>query len=128
MQTLITIVHVLAAIFLVLVILLQSGKGGGMGAALGGASTQIFGGRGAGNFLSRLTTGAAVIFFLTSLTLSVLSSRHTSVFKGENTKSPTENTDPLQGNEGLEPSDEEGLPEHQEAPPSHPSAEDILPQ
>ena len=79
MQTLLTIIHIVASILLCLVILLQSGRGGGMGAAFGGASSQIFGGRGAGNFLSRLTSVAAVIFFVTSLTLSMMSSRSASV-------------------------------------------------
>ncbi len=79
MQTLLTIIHIVVSVFLCLVILLQSGKGGGMGASFGGASSQIFGGRGAGNFLSRVTSVAAVIFFLTSLTLSMMSSRQHSV-------------------------------------------------
>jgi preprotein translocase subunit SecG len=79
MEILIKCIHILAALFLVLVVLLQSGRGGGMGAAFGGASSQIFGGRGASTFLSRITTGAAIVFFMTSLTLSMLSSRHHSV-------------------------------------------------
>ncbi len=83
MQTLLTIVHVIVAVFLCLVVLLQSGRGGGMGAAFGGAGSQIFGGRGAGNFLTKLTSGAAIIFFITSLTLSMLSSRHSSVVVGK---------------------------------------------
>ena len=83
MQTLLTIIHVIVCIFLCLVVLLQSGRAGGMGAAFGGATSQIFGGRGAGNFLSRLTSIAAVVFFFTSLTLSVLSSRQFSVYKGK---------------------------------------------
>ena len=84
METLTTIVHIVASIFLIFMVLLQSGKGGGMGAAFGGgASSQIFGGRGAGDFLAKLTTACAVIFMLTSLTLSVFSSQHTSVIKTE---------------------------------------------
>jgi len=82
MQTLLTVIHIVVSVFLCLVILLQSGRGGGMGAALGGASSQIFGGRGAGNFLSRLTSVAAVIFFVTSLSLSMMSSRQHSVVAG----------------------------------------------
>ncbi|MGI9431146.1 MAG: preprotein translocase subunit SecG, partial [Myxococcota bacterium] len=51
--------------------LLQRGKGAEVGAMFGGgASGTVFGGRGAGNFLTRLTTGAAVVFMLTSLTLA----------------------------------------------------------
>ena len=55
MVTLITIIHVFVCLFLILVVLLQQGRGGGMGSALGGATAQVFGGRGAGNFMSRLT-------------------------------------------------------------------------
>ncbi len=78
METLLTILHVLVSIFMIGAILLQSGKGGGMGAAFGGGGA-VFGGRGAGGFLAKLTTGAAVIFFLTSLSLSMLSSQRSSV-------------------------------------------------
>ena len=56
---LITIVHVAVCAFLILVILLQQGRGGGMGAAFGGASQQVFGGAGAGNFLTKLTEASA---------------------------------------------------------------------
>jgi preprotein translocase subunit SecG len=67
----IQILHILVSVFLVLVILLQAGKGAGMGAAFGGAGSQtVFGGRGAQTFLGKLTATAAAIFFLTSLTLS----------------------------------------------------------
>ncbi|MEM6533555.1 MAG: preprotein translocase subunit SecG [Myxococcota bacterium] len=78
MELLITIVHVTTCLVLILAVLLQSGRGGGMGAALGGgggAGSQIFGGRGASTFLTKITSGAAVIFFLTSITLAGLGSR-----------------------------------------------------
>ncbi len=79
MELLITILHVTTCLVLILTVLLQSGKGGGMGAALGGggggAGSQIFGGRGASTFLTRITSGAAIIFFLTSITLAGLGSR-----------------------------------------------------
>ena len=68
MITLVTVIHVLVCIFLILVILLQAGKGGGMGAAFGGAGAQtVFGGRGAQTFLGKVTSVSAVIFMLTSL-------------------------------------------------------------
>jgi preprotein translocase subunit SecG len=72
MQTLVTILHVIVCIFLMLTVLLQAGKGGGMGAAFGGGSSMgtVFGGSGAGNFLRRLTVAAAIIFMLTSMTLA----------------------------------------------------------
>jgi preprotein translocase subunit SecG len=75
MTILFTIIHVLVCSFLVLVILLQQGRGGGMGAAFGGASQQVFGGAGAGNFLTRLTEGAAFTFMFTSILLAGLASQ-----------------------------------------------------
>ena len=75
MTTLITIVHVLVCLFLILTILLQAGKGAGMGAAFGGASQTVFGGRGAAPFLAKLTTATAVVFMLTSMTLAYIASQ-----------------------------------------------------
>jgi preprotein translocase subunit SecG len=73
--TLLDIVHVSVCLFLMLVVLLQQGKGGGMGTALGGgASQQVFGGRGAGNLLTRATAVCATIFMLTSVSLAYVSS------------------------------------------------------
>lgn len=69
----ITIIHVLACFFLVLVVLLQPGKSGGMGAFTGAAATQVFGGRGAGNILTKATWVAGTVFFVTSITLAYLS-------------------------------------------------------
>ena len=72
MQTLIIIVHVVAAIAIVGLVLLQQGKGADAGASFGsGASQTVFGSSGSGNFLVRATTIAAVIFFVTSLTLAI---------------------------------------------------------
>ena len=65
----ITILHVIVSIGLILVVLLQTGKGAEVGAVFGGSSATIFGSSGAGNFLTRLTTGMAIVFMLTSLTL-----------------------------------------------------------
>jgi|ETNmetMinimDraft_30_1059905.scaffolds.fasta_scaffold01773_5 preprotein translocase subunit SecG len=71
MTTFLIALHVTVSIFLIAVVLLQRGKGAEMGAVFGGGgSTTVFGSRGAGNFLTRLTTGAAVVFMLTSLGLS----------------------------------------------------------
>ncbi|MBI5510536.1 MAG: preprotein translocase subunit SecG [Deltaproteobacteria bacterium] len=81
METLLTIVHIFVSVVLILVVLLQAGRGGGMGATFGGASQQIFGGRGAGSFLTRVTTVCAVVFFLTSLTLAMMSSRERSALE-----------------------------------------------
>jgi len=73
--TLIDIVHILVCVFLMLVVLLQQGKGGGMGAAFGGGTAgQVFGGSGAGNILTRATAIAAGLFMLTSVSLAYFSS------------------------------------------------------
>lgn len=74
LQTFINIVHIFVCLVLMFVVLLQQGKGGGMGAAFGGATTQVFGGRGAGNILTRATAICAGIFMLTSVSLAYLSS------------------------------------------------------
>ncbi len=75
MYTVVTIIHVLSCIFLVLVVLLQTGKGADMGAVFGGSSSTVFGSSGAGTFLTRLTTATAIVFMLTSLSLTYFSSR-----------------------------------------------------
>jgi preprotein translocase subunit SecG len=75
MYVVVTVIHVFACLFLIGVVLLQQGKGADMGAVFGGSSSTIFGSSGAGNFLTRLTTGMAVVFMLTSLTLTYSSGR-----------------------------------------------------
>jgi len=67
---LLTVIHILSCFFLIVVVLLQTGKGADMGAVFGGGSQTLFGSGGAGNFLTRLTTATAVIFMLTSLILT----------------------------------------------------------
>jgi preprotein translocase subunit SecG len=80
MNTFLLILHIAVCLVLILVVLLQRGKGGDMGAALGGGGSQtVFGGRGAGNFLTKLTTGAAIGFMLTSLSLSYLTTQESNV-------------------------------------------------
>lgn len=71
----ITVIHVIACLFLIGVVLLQQGKGADMGAVFGGSSQTIFGSSGAGNFLTRLTAVAAATFMLTSLSLTYSSAR-----------------------------------------------------
>ncbi|MEW6586805.1 MAG: preprotein translocase subunit SecG [Nitrospirota bacterium] len=81
MIILLTIFHVIVCLFLIAVVLLQSGKGAELGAAFGGSSQTLFGGRGAATFLSKLTTFAAVGFMLTSLILAILTTQGSSVVK-----------------------------------------------
>lgn len=73
-ETPLTWLHVMACLFLILIILIQPGRSGGMGALSGAAATQVFGGRGAGNVLTKTTWITAGIFFVTSLTLAYFSS------------------------------------------------------
>src|SRR5512143_4099315 len=76
MTILITIVHVIVCLFLIAVVLLQSGKSGDLAAAFGGQGSQTaFGPRGAATALSKATTWSAIIFMLTSITLSIYVSR-----------------------------------------------------
>jgi preprotein translocase subunit SecG len=66
--------HVIVCIILVLVVLLQSGKGADLAGAFGGGATQTaFGSRGPASFLSKMTTVAAVVFMITSISLSMIS-------------------------------------------------------
>ncbi len=74
----VTVIHIIASIGLILVVLLQQGKGAEMGAVFGGSSSTIFGSSGAGNFLTRLTTGMAIVFMITSLTLGYFAGRRPS--------------------------------------------------
>ena len=76
MIILVTIVHIIVCFFLIIVVLLQSGKSGDIAAAFGGMGSQTaFGPRGAATALSKATTWSAIIFMVTSITLSVAASR-----------------------------------------------------
>jgi len=76
MSIVITVLHVVACFLLIVVVLLQTGKGADIGAVFGGSSQTIFGSSGAGNLLTRLTTWTAVVFMLTSLFLTWNSTHH----------------------------------------------------
>jgi|SRR5450631_3059856 len=85
MTIVITILHVAVSIFMIAVVLLQSGKGAEMGASFGSSGSQsVFGAGGGSTFLSKMTTGVAVIFMLTSLTLAYISGNpsSSSIMKG----------------------------------------------
>lgn len=108
MTTLLIIIHVIVSLFLIAVVLLQSGKGAELGAAFGGGSSHtLFGSRGAATFLNKMTTVAAVVFMITSLTLAVVTSKGGSVVKKtpvtEGTKSAPMPSGPIQSG-GVQPS------------------------
>ena len=78
MFALLLAVHLIVCLCLVSVILVQSGKGGGLaGGAFGGATQTVFGGRGATDFITRATVVLGVLFFVTSLSLALLTTRGT---------------------------------------------------
>jgi preprotein translocase subunit SecG len=75
MIVVITIIHIIVSFGLILVVLLQTGKGAEVGAVFGGSSATIFGSSGAGNFLTKLTSGMAIVFMFTSLALGYFAGR-----------------------------------------------------
>jgi len=106
MTTVLMIVHVLVALMLIVVVLIQRGQGADMGVSFGGGGAQtLFGSRGSGSFLGKLTGGLAATFMMTSLTLAFFSQQHTgSVVErsiaGQTTSTPAT---PAQGG-GFDPS------------------------
>ena len=73
METLLITVHYLICFFLIVVILLQAGKGADIGAVFGGASQTVFGGRGPTTFLNKITAAVAIAFIVTSIWLAHIS-------------------------------------------------------
>jgi preprotein translocase subunit SecG len=71
MTTVLVIIHIVACLSLILVVLLQAGKGASLGAAFGGASQTMFGGAGATTFLAKMTTVVALVFLLSCLGLAM---------------------------------------------------------
>jgi len=103
MATVILIIHLIVCFFLITIVLIQGGKGAELGAAFGGSSQTLFGARGAATFFSKLTTGAAIVFMLTSFTLAIVTSQGGSVVKKvpaateQQQAIPKGTTGPLQG-------------------------------
>jgi preprotein translocase subunit SecG len=101
MATILLIVHVIVCFFLISIVLLQSGKGAELGAAFGGSNQTIFGSRGAATFLNKMTTVAAVVFMLTSLSLAVVTAKGVTVVKKipvtEEKRAFPETSGPVQG-------------------------------
>ena len=74
----VSIIHIMMCVLLVLIVLLQTSKGADIGAAFGGGSSQtLFGSAGPGGFLTKITTGVAIIFMITSIGLAYFSSHKT---------------------------------------------------
>ncbi len=114
MYTFFVIIHVFVSIFLILVVLLQKGKGADMGSAFGGSSSTMFGVRGQTTFIHKLTAGMALLFMVLSVVLATLSSRGLSDLQQDETPVPAKeagmsapaNEPPTQD----EPADAEAIP------------------
>ncbi len=117
MITGLSILHIFVCAALVLIVLLQAGKGASIGAAFGGASQTIFGSPGAAGFLTKITTAAAVLFMITSIFLTMFSTPRSSTVLEETRTGVTET---MPSEEALPvPGAEEQRPEA-ELPPEKP--------
>jgi preprotein translocase subunit SecG len=120
LETAVLVIHTLLAVLLIVLILLQRGKGADAGAAFGaGASGTVFGARGSSNFFSRATAILATAFFASSLVLAYMSSQH-----ADAPKSLLENAAPAE----QQPDTPEGAPETGEVPTMPALPEDDAPQ
>jgi preprotein translocase subunit SecG len=113
MATFLLIIHIAVCFFLIFIVLIQSGKGAELGAAFGGSSQTLFGARGAATFFSKMTTIAAVVFMITSLSLAVVSSKRASVVKGgvpaaseQKTLPPGQTSGPIQDVQPQQPAEQ----------------------
>ena len=114
--SILTVIHLVTAIAIVVLVLLQQGKGADMGAAFGGGSSQsVFGSRGSANFLSRTTGILAAVFFATGLSLAYMytkqSSAPTSVMASENATLSAENAGGDGSSNSLSPGDVPVVPD-----------------
>jgi preprotein translocase subunit SecG len=100
MLTVIAIIHVVISVALIMIVLLQTGRGSEIGAAFGSGSSQtLFGSSGSSGFMTKLTTAAVVIFMLTSLVLAYLYSHRGYVVKNAPVKAEEKlPAQPAQGN------------------------------
>jgi preprotein translocase subunit SecG len=117
--------HLVVCLCLVAVILVQSGKGGGLaGGAFGGATQTVFGGRGATDFVTRATVLLGVLFFVTSLSLALLTTRGTSGVKSvvsEAAKRATSTAPPTLPSSGTPPAGGQAAPASPAPTPAAPS-------
>ena len=121
MQTVIIVIHVIVAIAIIGLVLLQQGKGADAGASFGaGASQTVFGSSGSGNFLVQTTTVLATIFFITSLSLAIFAKNQSGV--SATTGLPVVNPDILEETTAANQSD---IPQLEEVPASNDSQDDV---
>ena len=128
LETLVIVSHVIVAVGLVGLILMQRGKGADMGAAFGGGASQtVFGSQGSGNFLTKMTTVLGILFFVTSFSLAIFAKQQAEVaeFQGipaVEQRAPTDTgesqsqphpADESEGEQSGTGTDEDALPELQ---------------
>ena len=116
MASVLLVIHVLAAVCIIVLVLMQQGRGADMGAAFGGGSQTLFGARGSSNFLTRVTGLLAAVFFTTSLTLAYI---HTQ------SREPQSVTDQVTGSSQQSPDQGQGQDQGQDQDdmPQAPSAD-----
>ena len=97
MVTILTIIHIMVCIFLVSIVLLQHGKGADIGATFGGGGESLFGTEGPVPIMNKITTGVAVLFMMTSISLAYISAHSTtsSVMGGYEMAVPVEQQAPI---------------------------------
>lgn len=118
MTTLLVFLHILVCFALIIIVLLQAGKGASIGASFGaGASGTVFGAAGAGSFLGKMTGAAAIIFMLTSLTLSYFAGRPGAGSIMPEVVVPTQQTMPF-GDQALPPAPSAPVGPAEEAAPA----------
>jgi len=117
--TFLTTLHIIACIFLIIVVLLQTGKGSDVSAVFGGSSQTIFGSSGAGNFLTKLTTATAIVFMLTSLSLTLGTTKQATKSVFDEVPAATSPTTPEQV--PATPSTESGAPTATATTPEKPA-------
>ena len=75
MTAFLVVLHIIVCIALICIVLLQTGKGASLGAAFGGSTQTVFGATGSAGFLGKITTAVAILFMITSLSLTYLSAK-----------------------------------------------------
>lgn len=133
MYTLLLIVHVLVCFFLIVVVLLQSGKAADLAGAFGGMGSQTaFGPRGSATLLSKATTISAVLFMVTSLSLSILATRNaglgTTVLEGAPAKPAQTKSVPIPVNPAPAPGAGQGTKSVQIPVPPPPANQNTAPK
>ena len=120
MSIAIAIVHIVVCLFLILIVLLQTGKGADIGAAFGGGSSQtLFGSAGPGGFLTKITTGVAIVFMITSIALAYMYSHRAGVSAVRESSQPARTTP---APTAPPPPVEKGVPINPPAAPAAPAA------